>query len=212
CVYGIVRHVRDFSSSYSGARRIALEQCECVPGSQESRPCGDCGEQARTCTDDCVWSSWSDCEGPSPRGEEAECVAEGELGACANGRLYCVAGWLSCEPSEPSSEVCNGVDDDCDGLVDNGSSEEMGEGSPCEAEEGEGSTRCVEGRLECVAGDEPAEDPPEVGPEGEVYVFAEGMGCGPTRSGEPLFSLLLLAGFIAAIRSRAFGIALRAPR
>jgi len=43
-------------------------------------------------------------------------------GACAAGEQLCTAGlWSTCVGAiSPATEVCNGVDDDCDGLVDEG--------------------------------------------------------------------------------------------
>jgi len=46
------------------------------------------------------------------------------VGACARNISRCQAGALvnasACVPGTPTPEVCNGVDDDCDGIVDNG--------------------------------------------------------------------------------------------
>jgi hypothetical protein len=45
------------------------------------------------------------------------------VGACAStSALSCVGGSMvdSCVPGTPSAEVCNGIDDDCDGAVDEG--------------------------------------------------------------------------------------------
>jgi hypothetical protein len=45
----------------------------------------------------------------------------GKPGACAAGVSACVAGSLDCvEVVQPSPEVCDGVDNDCNGLVDDG--------------------------------------------------------------------------------------------
>ncbi len=45
------------------------------------------------------------------------CVLENSYGSCA-GRTLCVAGETFCQGDAPVQEMCNGVDDDCDGLVD----------------------------------------------------------------------------------------------
>jgi MYXO-CTERM domain-containing protein len=57
-----------------------------------------------------------------------DCVGGGQpcdtgmMGICANGTTQCSAGGTKfiCEPNTPSrTEVCNGLDDDCDGVIDN---------------------------------------------------------------------------------------------
>ncbi|RMF06668.1 hypothetical protein D6764_01765 [Candidatus Woesearchaeota archaeon] len=91
----------------------------------------------------CINGSWSDCEGavwPVPEvcdglydedcdgvvDEGCDCV-DGEtqvcgsnIGACEFGTRTCIGGsWSDCEGGTgPVEEVCNGVDDDCDMLVD----------------------------------------------------------------------------------------------
>src|SRR5262249_14297329 len=61
-------------------------------------------------------------------------------GPCGAGITFCQGGSLACVPNvQPTMEVCNGVDDDCDGMVD--------EGDPG------GGNMCPTGKLgECAVG------------------------------------------------------------
>jgi hypothetical protein len=80
-------------------------------------------------------------------------------GLCAPGLWACTNGALVCgNPSSGSSEICNGVDDDCDQLIDE--SPVPGEGNQCTdpgfesiGDTGEcefGATACVNGAIGCV--------------------------------------------------------------
>ena len=51
-----------------------------------------------------------------------QCTAESEVGICKiNGKLFCNSeeGELECIPGTSTTEICNGIDDDCDGIIDN---------------------------------------------------------------------------------------------
>ena len=58
------------------------------------------------------------------------CSIENEYGNC-NGLETCdpEAGWGACDARVPATEECNGIDDDCDGFVD----EDQKQPKPCEA-------------------------------------------------------------------------------
>jgi len=75
------------------------------------------------------------------------------VGACRLGTMVCAAGTFSCVGAiGPSSEVCNNVDDDCNGTVDDGN---PGGGTPCGLSVGAcspGTHQCVMGVLSCVGG------------------------------------------------------------
>lgn len=50
----------------------------------------------------------------------------GKLGPCAHGALACSEGTLTCIAPEPGVEICNGIDDDCNGQID-----DRGDGGLC---------------------------------------------------------------------------------
>jgi hypothetical protein len=76
----------------------------------------------------------------------------GSLGVCSEGTEQCQSGAIACVPNNsPSPEVCDGLDNDCDGAVDEGN---PGGGSPCDTGLlgvcAEGTTQCQGGSLNCV--------------------------------------------------------------
>lgn len=68
-------------------------------------------------------------------------------GACKLGRRTCEGGtWGACEDERvPSEELCNGIDDDCDGIVDNGFERD---GALCFFQGAKGACR-TQGRWHC---------------------------------------------------------------
>jgi hypothetical protein len=82
----------------------------CTPGSPSPESCNG--------VDD-------DCNGHVDDGIDPEPTSCG-TGACsASGELVCQGGSFvdTCEPGEPQPETCNGVDDNCNGQIDEGLSE-----------------------------------------------------------------------------------------
>lgn len=80
-----------------------------------------------------------------------------DVGVCSPGTTQCIAGSTVCQNSVgPSVELCNGLDDDCDGIVDNVVPEACGSDvGTCSM----GMTQCSNGATECVG---------SVGPVAEV--------------------------------------------
>jgi alkaline phosphatase len=79
-------------------------------------------------------------------------------GTCARGTWACVDGALECHATRaPSAEVCDGVDNDCNGAVDDSALEvgttcQIGGSGPCTL----GVQTCVDGALRCQVAAEPS--------------------------------------------------------
>ena len=100
-------------------------QGPCSPGQTQSRACCDCGTEGRHCLSSCQWSAWGGCSGPDPEGTPP--CQTGEPGVCAEGRTRCVEGCLTCvRLVEPSPELCDNLDNNCNGVADDGAPQEMG--------------------------------------------------------------------------------------
>jgi hypothetical protein len=121
------------------------EGCECRNGQRRTcygGPAGTLG--VGTClagNQTCVAGAWAGCVGSvepdaescANPGSDDDCNAvvddvallettcAGALpGGCATGRWQCVGAALACVTPQPVAEVCNQLDDDCDGTPDNG--------------------------------------------------------------------------------------------
>ncbi len=138
-----------------------------------------------------------DCDGEIDEGDFGlGQVCHAGIGACRSvGGTACIEGLIGCdaEPSEPGAERCNGVDDDCDGVVDEDALEV---GAPCSAGAGAcqvaGAQLCQEGRVSCDA--VPAEPGAEAcNGEDEDCDGAIDEGLGIQRCGEGVCERILAA-------------------
>jgi hypothetical protein len=96
--------------------------------------------------------------------EEGSACDTGEPGVCEPGTLVCDAGASECEPNvAPSVEICNGLDDDCDGTADDSN---PGGGLACDTGQpgvcAQGTTICDPNAIAvlCVPDDGPSVELP----------------------------------------------------
>jgi hypothetical protein len=108
------------------------------------------GEQVEVCD-----GVDNDCDGVADEGvagTNEPCSIPGKVGPCGQGITLCDAeGKLTCTPlAQASPEVCDGVDNNCDGFVDNNPTDvdlpcPTGLPGVCSA----GQTSCLQGKLQC---------------------------------------------------------------
>jgi hypothetical protein len=150
------------------------EVCPCEEGATQScgSDVGACMTGTQTCTDE----RWGACEGEvAPMGEvcdglDNDCDGSTDeladltppdcplqLGVCAGSRRTCggVAGWIACSgiasyggDYQATETLCDGLDNDCDGVADEGCTCTDGSTQPCGSDIG----ACVAGIQTCVAG------------------------------------------------------------
>jgi putative metal-binding protein len=129
-----------------GACQITTPSCvngqpqACTPGASQPEQCNGIDDDCNGVVDD-----------GNPGGGLA--CSTGEPGACSAGVTACSNGQVLCVRSaQPGVETCNGLDDDCDGVVDDGN---PGGGAACSTGLAgacaTGSTVCSGGQLACNA-------------------------------------------------------------
>ena len=126
----------------------------CLPVA-EGMACADQCSADQPCPDgyDCVEAPPEDAAGVSfceptngtcdctaeNAGEARPCTVQNDHGICAGEETCDLAGgWIGCTAATPATETCNGVDDDCNSLADDGLT---GEGEKC--------TKAIEGVGSC---------------------------------------------------------------
>ncbi|HJL18422.1 MAG TPA: MopE-related protein [Sandaracinaceae bacterium LLY-WYZ-13_1] len=163
------------------------EGCTCTDG--ETQACGSdvglCMEGTQTCVD----ATWGPCEGDTgPMGEvcdgdDNDCDGSEDevgdlsapdcplqLGVCAGSKRACggAAGWIACSGTgsyggdyQESETLCDGLDNDCDGVVDEDCDCVDGTTQTCGTDMGAcmaGVQTCVSGAWGACAGETPPVD------------------------------------------------------
>ncbi len=146
------------SSTNPGICTPGVEHC--VAGAIQCVPDVTPGSQIEICD-----GLDNDCNGAVDNGDPgggAACSSSA-AGVCTPGTQHCVGGTVQCVPDiAPGSqpEACNGLDDDCDGTVDDG---DPGSGAACASTNpgvcGPGVEHCVAGALTCVSNIAPGAQP-----------------------------------------------------
>ena len=100
----------------------------------------------------------NDCDGTTDEGNPGGGATCGsDVGECTSGLTQCTGGALTCQGGAgPTAEVCDNLDNNCDGTTDEGN---PGGGGSCGSDVGEcaaGTTQCSGGALTCQGGVGPA--------------------------------------------------------
>ncbi len=81
------------------------------------------------------------------------CQQTNDFGECQGKRVCAADGLLDCDATVPAAEVCNGLDDNCDGDVDEDTCDDE---NPCTEDQCDGENGCLHSPLtqgECLDGD-----------------------------------------------------------
>ena len=128
---GICSESKDCPTGYDCADTVAVD------GTESSQ----CVAQAGIC----------ECTGSSVEyAHWTPCVMTNEWGTCAGKRVCTDTGLTDCDASIPDADICNGLDDDCDGEVDE---ETCNDDNPCTEDLCNGPDGCTNDNLsgtECM--------------------------------------------------------------
>jgi hypothetical protein len=103
----------------------------------------------------------NDCDGVIDNGTVGNACDTGKLGVCAAGTSTCNGGVPGCTQNvQPGTEVCDGLDNNCNGQVDEGN---PGGGGSCTASAqgacAVGAYTCTSGQIQCLSQNTPSSAP-----------------------------------------------------
>ena len=125
---------------------VALQEYACVPAEEGGSFCASPCDIVQDCPVNYVCTAMTDVDGNAfqgclYQGEECECSAyavevsastpcevENKWGECPGVHVCTADGLAPCQGQLPAEDVCNGIDDDCDGVVDNDYPDKNGNG------------------------------------------------------------------------------------
>ena len=121
-----------FCGSFCDDTQICPAQFVCEDAfNAEGAPVTQCGPKDGECP--CSQSS-------AKLGLTTPCYVENDWGKCTGQRACGPAGLSDCDAKTPTQEICNGLDDDCNGQVDD---LECSDGMPCTADSCQGEDGCA---------------------------------------------------------------------
>ena len=102
---------------------MSLQACAAGPGFVDNgADCNDADPQVMPGAPERCNGQDDNCNGlqdEDVQGTGADCLEPSRVGVCQSGRTACVNAEIVCRQHVlPSEETCNGLDDDCDGVVD----------------------------------------------------------------------------------------------
>lgn len=117
----------DMITCYEGAAGT-MNVGPCRPGvrtcNEQGTGFGACAGQVLPVAESCGDQVDNNCNGAVNEGCAAPTCTVGVPLTCGVGACFrsvaCTTGFETCTPGQPSTEVCNNVDDNCDGATDNG--------------------------------------------------------------------------------------------
>jgi hypothetical protein len=147
----------------NGECRAGSQQCEVTP---EGTFFGECLGQVKPGTEICN-NRDDDCNGMIDDGIVLGTCDSNAPGACRFGTTICDQGIIRCQTTEPAPEVCDNQDNDCDGMIDEGTDElcyppsttgctaptQSGEAWTCKGVCTPGKRVCEGGKLKDCAGE-----------------------------------------------------------